>query len=76
MGMFKLIKFLELIIDNTLSCKDQITHLVTKLSVSGYSIRILSAIMTQESLRMIYFAYVHSIRSYGTIFWDDSTYSN
>jgi hypothetical protein len=35
--------------------------LVTKLKAASYSIRILSAVMTQESLRMIYFAYVYSI---------------
>jgi hypothetical protein len=32
--------------------------------------------MTQESLRMIYFAYVHSIMSYGIIFCGNSTHSN
>ena len=54
-------KFLGLIIDNTLSWKDQINHLVTKLNVASYSIRTLSAVMTQESLRMIYFASIPSI---------------
>ena len=70
-------KFFGLIIDNTWkSWKDQINHLVTKLSSAGYSIRTLSSVMSQESLRMIYFAYVHSIMSYGIIFWGNSTHSN
>jgi hypothetical protein len=30
--------------------------------------------MTHESLNMIYFAYVHSVISYGIIFWGSSTY--
>jgi hypothetical protein len=71
-------KFLGLIIDNTLSWKDQINQLVTKLTMSAvsYSIRILSPVMTQECLRMIYFAYVHSIMSYGIIFCGNSTCIN
>ena len=69
-------KFLGLIIDNTLSWKDQINQLVTKLSSAGYSIRTLSSVMSQESLRMIYFAYVHSIMSYAIIIWGNSTHSN
>jgi hypothetical protein len=40
------IKFLGLIIDSTLSWKDQINHLVTKLSAASYSVRALSAVMT------------------------------
>jgi hypothetical protein len=70
------IKFLGLIIDSSLSWKDHINHLVMKLSAASYSIRILSVVMTQESLKMIYFAYVHSVVSYGIIFWCNSTYSN
>jgi hypothetical protein len=57
------IKFLGLIIDSSLSWKDHKNHLVTKLSVASYSIRILSVAMTQKSLKMIYFAYVHSVMS-------------
>jgi hypothetical protein len=69
-------KFLGLIIDSTLSWKDHIYQLVTKLSSGGYAIRTLSLVMSQMSLRMIYFAYVHSIMSYGIIFWGNSTHSN
>jgi hypothetical protein len=67
------IKFLGLIIDSSLSWKDHINNLVTKLSAASYSIRILSAVMTQESLKMIYFAYTYSVISYGIIFWGNST---
>jgi hypothetical protein len=70
------IKFLGLIIDSTMSWKDHTNHLVTKFSAASYSILILSVVMTQESLKMIYFAYVHSVMSYGIIFWGNSTYSN
>jgi hypothetical protein len=50
------IKFLGLIIYSTLSWKDHINYLVTKLSAASYSIRSLPVLMTQESLKMIYFA--------------------
>jgi hypothetical protein len=70
------IKFLGLIINSSLSWKDHINHLVTKLSAASYSIQILSVVMTKESLKMIYFAYVHSVMSYGIIFWGNSTCSN
>jgi hypothetical protein len=32
--------------------------------------------MSQKSLRTIYYSYVHSIMSYGIIFWGNSPYSN
>jgi hypothetical protein len=48
--------FLGLIIENTSSWKDHINHLVTKMGAASYCIRILSVVMTQESLKMIYFA--------------------
>jgi hypothetical protein len=51
--------FLVLNIDNTLSWKDHINQLVNKLSSAGYAIRILSQVMSQESLLMTYYAYVH-----------------
>jgi len=31
--------------------------------------------MSQETLRTVYFAYVHSIMSYGIIFWGNQPYS-
>jgi hypothetical protein len=32
--------------------------------------------MSLESLLMTYYAYAHSIKSYGIIFWGNSTHSN
>jgi hypothetical protein len=37
--------------------------------------RTVKPIMSQRSLRMIYFAYIHSIMTYGIIFWGNSPYS-
>jgi hypothetical protein len=65
-----------LIIDSTLTWKDHVNQLAIKLSLVGYAIRTLSLFMSQESLRMIYYDYVHSIMSYGIIIYGSSTHSN
>jgi hypothetical protein len=48
-------KFLGLNIDNKLSWKNYIDYLVTKLSLSCFIMRSIKPIMSQRSLRMIYF---------------------
>jgi hypothetical protein len=63
------VKFLGLINDSTLSWKDYINQLAIKLSSAVYAIRILSSVVSQESLLMTYDAYVHSIMSYGIILY-------
>jgi hypothetical protein len=68
-------KFLGLNIDNKLSWKNHIDYLVTKLSLSCLIMRTIKPIMSQRSLRMIYFAYIHSIMTYGIMFWGNSPYS-
>jgi len=32
--------------------------------------------MSPETMRMVYFAYLHSILSYGIIFWGNQSYSD
>jgi hypothetical protein len=62
-------KFLGLIIDNTLSWKDQIAELTTKLNKACYAIRAIKPFMSLDILITIYFSYVHSVISCGVIFW-------
>jgi hypothetical protein len=69
------IKCLGLNIDNKLSWKNHINHLVNKLSSSCFIMRTIKPIMSQRSLRMIYFAYIHSVITYGIIFWGNSSYT-
>jgi hypothetical protein len=69
------IKFLDLNIDNKLSWKNHINHLVTKLSSSCFITRTIKPIMSLRSLRMIYFAYIHPIITYGIIFWGNFSYT-
>ena len=69
-------KFLGLIIDDSLSWKDHIDQMKPKLNSACFVIRSLQAMMDTETLKMIYFAYVHSIMSYGIIFWGNQLYSD
>jgi hypothetical protein len=68
------IKFLGLHIDET-SWKFHIEKLVTKMSSACYAIRTVKGLMSQETLKMIYFTYVHSVMEYGTVFWGSSPIS-
>jgi len=61
-------KFLGLIIDDSLSWKAHIDHIMSKLNTACFVIQMIQGMMSQETLRMVYFAYVHSVMSYGTIF--------
>jgi hypothetical protein len=64
------IKFLGLNTDNKLSWKNHINYLVTKFIMGT-----IKPILSLRSLRMIYFAYIHSIMTYGIIFWGNSSYT-
>jgi hypothetical protein len=65
------IKFLGLHIDET-SWKFHIDKLVTKISSACYAVRAINGFMTQETLKMICFAFVHSIMMYGIILGGNS----
>ena len=68
-------KFLGLEIEETLSWKAHINHLMSKLSSACYAMRVITLLMTEETLKMIYHAYVHSILTYSIIFWGNSSQS-
>lgn len=68
--------FLGLTLDSTLSWKPHTDQLISKLNSACFLIRSLKPIIPLETLRMIYFSSVHSIISYGIIFWGNSSYSN
>jgi hypothetical protein len=69
-------KFLGLIIDDSLSWKAHIDQMMSKLNIACFVIRTIRALMSPETLRMVYFAYIHSIMSYGIIFWGNQPYSD
>ena len=68
-------KFLGLTIEETLSWKGHINQILPRLSSAGYAIRVITPLMTEDTLKMIYHSYVHSIITYGIIFWGNSSHS-
>jgi hypothetical protein len=70
------IKFLGLTIDDTLSWKQHIEQVINKMCSSCYVLRNIKHMVPIDTLRVIYFAHIHSIISYGTIFWGSSYYAN
>jgi hypothetical protein len=58
-----------LIIDDTLSWNQHIYYIINKLCAACYVIRNIKYTVTIEMLRLIYFAHVHSIISYGIMSW-------
>jgi hypothetical protein len=58
-----------------LSWKGHVDWLMFKLGSACYAIRAVKHYMTQETIRMIYFLYFHSVMTYSIIFWGSYTYS-
>jgi hypothetical protein len=67
--------FLGLIIDDSLSWMAHIDQMMSKLNTACFVIRTIQSVMSQETLRMVHFAYARSIMSYGIIFWGNLPYS-
>jgi hypothetical protein len=44
-----------------------------KLNSAWFVIRSLKSILTIDDLKIVYFAYVHSIVTYGIVFWGNYT---
>jgi hypothetical protein len=62
-------------IDSALSWKNHIKTLSGKLNKACYAIRAIKPFMFQESMKMIYYSYVHSLLSYGIIFWGNAPHN-
>jgi hypothetical protein len=69
-------RFLGLIIDSTLSWKDHIVELTSKINKACYAIRVIKRFLFLNVLKMIYFSYVHSVMSYAIIFGGNSHHSD
>ncbi|PNF17558.1 hypothetical protein B7P43_G15556, partial [Cryptotermes secundus] len=68
-------KFLGIHVDSTLSWKIHIEQIIPKLNAACYAMRSIKPFMSQETLKMVYHAYFHSIMNYGLIFWGNSSHS-
>jgi len=51
---------------------EQITH---KLSAACYAMGSVTPFMSQETLKIVYYTYFHSIMNYRFIFWGTSAHS-
>jgi hypothetical protein len=65
--------FLGVMLDPTLSLQGHINKTIKKLNSACFSIRSLKVLLTINDLKTIYFAYVHSIITYGIAFWGNAT---
>jgi hypothetical protein len=66
-------KFLGLIIDSTLSWKQHIDYVMKKISTACYALRNIKYFIPLDTLKLIYFAHIHSVISYGIIIWGGSS---
>jgi len=69
-------EFLELSLNKTIDWRVHIDHPMPKLSSAWHVIRTLKQIISQETLIMIYYAYYHSLMTYGIILLGNSPYIN
>jgi len=63
---------LGIIVDNTLSWKQHIDTITPKLNNVSYIIRRSKLYLSNDALKMVHYAFFHSVMSYGLIFWGNS----
>ena len=68
-------KFLGMYVDSTLPWKNHVEQITHKLSAACNAMRSVKPFMSQETLKMVYYPYFHSITSFGLIFWGKSSHS-
>jgi hypothetical protein len=66
------IKFLEMSMNENLSWDNHIEALTKKLSTACYIIRSAKIYMSTSSLKIISYAFFHSLMTYGIIFWGNA----
>jgi len=69
------VKYLGITADNTLSWKQHIDTIISKLNKACFIIRRLKLYLSNYTLKMVYYAFFHSIMSHSLIFWGNSTNS-
>jgi hypothetical protein len=69
------IKFLGIIIESSLTWKEHIDYINSKLNSLGYMVRSLRLVLGLKTIKQIYFSYVHSVLNYSIIFWGNSPHS-
>jgi hypothetical protein len=64
--------FLGLTLDTTLSWEGHKNKIIPKLNSARFALRTVKLFLCKEELKIVYFAYVHSVISYGIIFWGNA----
>ena len=67
-------KFPGLQIDNHLNWKNHIEQMIPKLSGACYAVRLMVHLSKMNTLKSIYYAYIHSTTKYGIIFGSNSAH--
>jgi hypothetical protein len=68
-------KFLSLITDDALTWKHHIHYLTGKLNAACCAVTTVKSLLSRKALKILYFSYIHSIMTYGVIFWGNSMHS-
>jgi len=66
------IEFLGLVTDGPLAWGNHTDQLISRLNSARYTITAVKTTLSRDALRMLYISYVHSIISYGIIFWGNT----
>jgi len=69
------VKFLGITVDSTLSWKQHTDTITPKSNKACYIIRRSKLYLSNDALKMVYYAFFHSVMPYGLIFWGNSTHS-
>jgi hypothetical protein len=67
--------FLGLELDNNMNWKKHVKKILPKLNRACYAVRAMYPFSSLSTLKMIYFAYFHTMIQYGIIFWGISSES-
>jgi hypothetical protein len=67
--------FPGLTLDTTISWEGHINKIIPKLNSACFALRTVKLFLSIEELKIVYFAYVHSVSSHGIIFWGNASNS-
>jgi hypothetical protein len=69
------IKFLGIIVESSLTWKEHVDQVHSKLNPLGYIVRSFRPVLGLNILEQTYFSYVHSVLNNGIMFWSNSSHS-
>jgi len=70
------IEILGIIINNAFSWKSHIDMITPKLSQACYIVRVVKPFLSWDTLKIMYYAFFHSVMTYGIKIWGNSSHSD